>query len=295
MASTISNLRTIVEYLSRKIGPRPYSRPDLLKRVKDYIANKFDELGLAVWFQEFSYNRETYWNVLAAKRNIFEGSVSGKLLVIGAHYDTVSGSPGADDNASGVAGLVELARGLGQDLPDNVLLCAFTLEEPPCYRTRHMGSYKVAKLLRKNRVRLHGMISLEMLGYFSDRPGSQSFPLPLMRNIYPDRGNFIGIVGNLWSRKFTEEVKSGFLKAGLIPTESLSAPFFVIGADLSDHWSFYKFGYKATMITDTAFYRNPHYHRITDLPETLDFDRMAKVVESLRYYVLDMSSSNSGL
>jgi len=292
LSSNSSSLYQIVHYLSKTIGPRPYSRPDLLKRVRDYIAGKFDETGLEVWFQEFSYNQEVYWNVLAAKRNLFEKPFSGKLMVIGAHYDTVAGSPGADDNASGIAGLVELARGLGKDFPDNLLLCAFTLEEPPCYRTRNMGSYKLAKFLKKRRIKLHGMISLEMLGYFSDKPGSQHFPLPFMQYVYPDKGNFIGIVGNIWSKNFTEEIKAAFLKAGLIPTESLSAPFFVIGTDLSDHWSFYKFGYKAAMITDTAFYRNPHYHRISDLPETLDFDRMAMVVESLRLTVLKLSGED---
>ena len=281
-----SHLEEIVGYLAGTIGPRPYSRPELLERVRDYIAGKLSETGLDVWFQGLTYDKRRYWNVLAAKQNPFVDPIKqNRLLVIGAHYDTVYGSPGADDNASGIAGLLELARGLGPEIPSNVLLCAFCLEEPPCYRTRHMGSYKVARLLKSKGFRLEGMISLEMLGYFNDRPGSQRFPLPLMNHVYPDKGNFIGIVGNIWSKGFTERIKEGFLKAGLIPTESLSAPFFVIGADLSDHWSFYKFGYRATMITDTAFYRNPHYHRATDLPGTLDFERMARVVASLDFTI----------
>jgi Zn-dependent M28 family amino/carboxypeptidase len=201
--------------------------------------------------------------------------------VVGAHYDTVWNSPGADDNASGIAGLLELARIFEGSFPEGLRLVAFCLEEPPTYRTRFMGSYQYAQALKEMGAELTGMICLEMIAYFSDEPKSQSFPLPFMNRIYPSTGNFIALVGNLASRDWTMRVKGAFKSGTDLPVESLNAPFFVVGVDLSDHWSFNQMGYPAVMVTDTAFYRNPHYHRSTDRPETLDFIRGAKVIDGV--------------
>ncbi len=218
-------------------------------------------------------------NVIAELRGTVE---SGKVLVVGAHYDTVRSTPGADDNASGVAALIGIAAGLAGRTPaKTVRFVAFALEEPPAYRTQNMGSYHYARSLQEAGAAVDGMICLEMVGYFTDLPGSQSYPLPLFKLLFPSRGNFIALVGNIRSRKFTKAVAAGMGRASDLRTVTLNAPSFVVGIDFSDHWSFNQFGYNAFMVTDTAFYRNPHYHENTDLPGTLDYVRMAEVVQGL--------------
>ncbi|GAB4341895.1 MAG: M28 family metallopeptidase [Desulfobulbaceae bacterium] len=273
------NLRAWVEYLAREIGRRPAVRPDLLSRVADRI-------GVELTCLEYDVRRQPVPHRQGAHHNII-GSPAGSddtdqpLLVVGAHYDTVSSSPGADDNASGVAGLLEIARLLRDDPPPGLRLAFFCPEEPPAYRTRRMGSHVYAESLKKTGVRLTGMICLEMIGYFSDEPGSQSYPLPFMNTVYPKRGNFIAMVGNLRSLQWTRRVCRAFRSSTDLPAERLNGPAIFVGIDFSDHWSFNKFGYPALMVTDTAFYRTPHYHRPSDLPETLDYERMAKVVDGL--------------
>ncbi len=287
-----SALERLVRHLSLEIGPRPYLRPQALEKTRDFIVEEFKGHNRSIYLQDYTVGGKRYSNVVCS-RLPFEAYKAYKrpLLVIGAHYDTVSFTPGADDNASGIAGLLELSRVMGDDLPEEVLLVAFTLEEPPFYRTRNMGSYRFARLLKRMGVKLMGMICLEMIGYFSDRPQSQHFPLPLMDKVYPSTGNFIALVGNIWSKAFTQQVEAAFKRADTIPVYSLNAPFLVFGVDLSDHWSFYKCGFKAVMVTDTAFYRNPNYHRPTDLPETLDYSRMAAVVAALKRAVEELTES----
>ena len=285
-------LERLVRHLSLEIGPRPYLRPQTLEKTRDFIVEEFKGHNRSIYLQDYTVGGKRYSNVVCS-RLPFKAYKAYKrpLLVIGAHYDTVSSTPGADDNASGIAGLLELSRVMGDDLPEEVLLVAFTLEEPPFYRTRNMGSYRFARLLKRMGVKVKGMICLEMIGYFSDRPQSQHFPLPLMDKVYPSTGNFIALVGNIWSKAFTQQVEAAFKRANTIPVYSLNAPFLVFGVDLSDHWSFYKCGFKAVMVTDTAFYRNPNYHRPTDLPETLDYRRMANVVAALKRAVEELTGS----
>ncbi len=272
-------LKQVVTMLSRDIGARTWRDMDRLQSAADYISGQFASFGYKVSTQPFLFGGNTYRNCVAE----LSGSASPeKVLVVGAHYDTVSTTPGADDNASGVAGLLGLARSLaGRPLSKSVRFVAFALEEPPVYRTRNMGSYHYARSLCEKKERVEGMICLEMIGYFSDRPRSQHYPLPLFRLKYPSQGNFIAMVGSIRSRAFARMMASPFREAVDLPVVTLNAPPIVIGIDFSDHWSFGKFGYKALMVTDTAFYRNPHYHSSTDLPGTLDYERMAKVVEGL--------------
>ncbi len=211
--------------------------------------------------------------------------------MIGAHYDTVTGTPGADDNASGIAGLLELARLLNnQSFDKTVRFVAFALEEPPLFRSKFMGSYVYAQSLKKKGEDIKGMICLEMIGYFTDKPESQFFPLSFFRWIFPNKGNFIIFVSNLQSKFFLNRVKSGFKKGADLPVESLSTQSIVPGIDFSDHRSFWKFGYNALMVTDTAFYRNPNYHGIGDVPETLDYARMAEVVLGLKSATEELAS-----
>ena len=280
-----SEIRRWIEYLSLEIGPRPYSSPAILRTVADRLSYDLKEMGYDVDEQLFYYKSEKYYNICASFPHDSSSDISLPLFVVGAHYDTVSCSPGADDNASGVAGIMELARLISSDYLPSVRLVLFALEEPPVFRTRYMGSFVYAKRLKKKKVRLRGMICLDMIGYFTDRPKSQSFPLFFMDMVYPSIGNFIALVGNMKSSKWTNEVKEAFEKGTDLPIESLNAPGFVVGVDFSDHRSFNQFGYPSLMVTDTAFYRNRNYHRPSDLPNTLDFQRAAKVVDALAFAV----------
>jgi len=274
-------LQEWVEYLAGDIGIRPQLRPDILDRVADRLSEQFQDLGYDVVLQPVPYGTLAAVNVIACRRGAGAGNRSNRLLVVGAHYDTVSRSPGADDNGSGVAGLMELARLFAADPPACLRLVAFCPEEPPVYRTRQMGSYVYAASLKKEKIELTGMICLEMIGYFTDAAGSQSYPFPLMNRIYPACGNFIALVGNLRSIDWTRRVKNAFCRGTDLPAERVNAPAIMVGIDFSDHWSFHRHGYQALMVTDTAFYRNPNYHRFSDLPGTIDYGRAAKVVDGV--------------
>jgi Zn-dependent M28 family amino/carboxypeptidase len=273
-------LRPVVEKLALEIGPRPWSEHARLTEAADFIAGEFASFGLRVSEQHFPFRGNTYRNVIG---ELPAGRDDEPLLVVGAHYDTVSGTPGADDNASGVAGLLALAKIVARRPPARtVRFAAFALEEPPVYRSRQMASYRYAQSLRDAGTRVGGMICLEMIGVFSDREGSQHYPLPLMSLTFPKAGDFLAMVGNRRSAPFTRLAAEGFRSATDLPLQTLNAPAVVIGIDFSDHWSFAKFGYPALMVTDTAFYRNPNYHGAGDLPDTLDYGRMAQVVAGLR-------------
>ena len=282
-----SNLRKSVIKLSGDIGSRGYNQKDALDKSIEYISSEFKSYGYVPRSQIYTVNDMEYQNIWVEK--IGTGSPD-RTVIIGAHYDTVTGTPGADDNASGIAGLFELARLLADEQMDKTLqFVAFTLEEPPFFRSRSMGSYVYAKGLKERSVDVTGMICLESIGYFIDEPGSQQFPLPFFRFFYPDTANFITFVGDIHSKGFLKSAKESFVKVTDLPVESLSALSIVPGVDLSDHRSFWKFGYKAIMVTDTAFYRNPHYHGPGDTAETLDYPRMAEVVMGLRRTVLDLA------
>lgn len=277
---TAAYLRSIVDELAGEIGARPHDDLSRLGRAAGRIESRFAASGYSVHSQVFDYAGRSYRNLVAE----LTGTESPqKILVVGAHYDTVSGSPGADDNASGVAGLLGLARALAaRPLKKTVRFAAFTLEEPPAYRSRNMGSYHYAESLKRSGTELEGMVCLEMIGYFTDQPESQHFPLPFMGRVFPKTGNFIAMVGNRRSAGFTRSMAEAFRAATGLPLSTLNAPAVVVGIDFSDHWSFGKFGYPALMVTDTAFYRNPNYHTAADVPETLDYGRMAQVVAGLQ-------------
>jgi Zn-dependent M28 family amino/carboxypeptidase len=272
-------LRQVVTMLAQEIGVRACRDTDKLEQTAQYISSQFTSFGYQVTRQPFLFFGNVYHNFVAELKGT---SSPEKILVVGAHYDTTRTTPGADDNASGVAGLLGLARMLADKRPaGTVRFVAFALEESPVYRTESMGSYQYAQSLKEKRENVEGMICLEMIGYFRDEDGSQHYPLPFFNRTYPGTGNYIAMVGNMTSKRFTEQMAQAFKNSVDLPVVTLNAPPIVIGIDFSDHWSFGKFGYKAFMVTDTAFYRNPHYHAPTDLPETLDYDRMAKVVEGL--------------
>ncbi len=289
-------IEKIVRDMAKGIGPRPLKHPEKLQRARDLILGYFEDLGLETCLQPVFYKGIEYHNVLAATKGVHPLEPQAEpILVVGAHYDTVASSPGADDNASGIAALIATAKSLATVNLNRVIYAAFCMEEPPVFRTKNMGSFWYARHLKKSGQALMGMICLEMVGYFSDIPGSQKYPFPMMNKMYPDKGNFIAIVGNLKSRNFTLKLKELFKSYGKIPVETLNAPAIMIGIDFSDHWSFQKHGYNAVMITDTAFYRNPHYHRPTDTPATLDYKKAAQVVDGLAYSIKALcAKSNLG-
>lgn len=216
-----------------------------------------------------------------------------KIIVIGAHYDVCQDQPGADDNASGIAGLLEAARILSMksELMDyQIQLVAYANEEPPFFRTNDMGSYIHAKSLKESGADVIVMISLEMIGYFTDQPESQAYPTSLLNPFFPSTGNFIAAVSNFNSRKYIKKVKMAYNHLGQLPCITLWAPSFLTGIDFSDHRNYWLFNFPAIMLTDTAFYRNLNYHCSTDTFNTLDFSRMAFVVNGLLQFLFSTSS-----
>lgn len=272
-------LQSHVEKLSKEFYPRNSNSIVNLNKTADYIKAEFEKSGGKVSVQSFEANGNTYQNVI-----VVFGDEAIERIVVGGHYDSAFDTPGADDNASGVAGLIELAYLLGKQKPGKqVELVAYTLEEPPFFATEKMGSYIHAKSLKENDVRVSLMISLEMIGYFSDEPNSQKFPFPLLSLLYPNRGNFAVIVGSFTNALTTRNLKSA-MNSG-IPVYSANVPSFINGVDLSDHRNYWNFGYNAVMITDTAFYRNFNYHTKEDTAEKLDYVRMAKTVEGVYKFI----------
>jgi Zn-dependent M28 family amino/carboxypeptidase len=270
-------LKTHVRALSETFHPRDYAHPENLERVAAYIAEHLARAGGRVEFQPYRVGETSYRNVIARF-----GPESGERIIVGAHYDTAGPLPGADDNASGVAGLLELASLLGQRPPPmRVDLVGFTLEEPPYFRSEHQGSRVHAQALREAGVAVRAMLSLEMMGCFTDAPGSQRYPVAQLRWRYPTTGNFIAVVGALGDGGLARQVTAAMRGAGPLPVEFLNAPASVPGVDLSDHASYWAEGYRAVMITDTAFFRNPHYHEATDTWDRLDYERMAQVVQGV--------------
>ena len=279
-----------VRYLSEDLYPRSYEHLRNINLAAQYILDEFKTTGGEVKVQSYEVQGNTYKNIV-----VRFGPSSGPVMVIGAHYDSVgfaftdsNGSPGfspethtpgADDNASGVAGLIELARLLGQAQQKRAIeLVAYTLEEPPFFRTPQMGSARHAHSMRASNQEVEFMLSLEMIGYFTDVPGSQAYPVPGMKRLYPDRGNFIALVGKMSDFGATRRIKATMASATDLPVHSINAPPILQGVDFSDHLNYWNEGYPAFMITDTAFLRNANYHLAGDTYEKLDYERMAKVV-----------------
>ena len=279
----VENLHRHVEYLSVKIGDRHLWKEHSLSKAADYIESAFQVSGYTVQRQAYSCYGKSVSNLIAEKTGTEDG-----VVVIGAHYDTVPGTPGADDNASAVAGMLELARlQKGSSNKKNLIFVAFVNEEPPCFGSYNMGSMVYAKHLRDRKVSVDVMISLEMIGYFRKEP-IQKYPLPGMGFFYPRTADFIGVVGNFRSSKYISFMKKGIRKHSAIDARSLTAPQYVGGISLSDNSSFWHHGYRAVMVTDTSFFRNQNYHQETDTIDTLNFEAMAEVVKGLYYTLLEI-------
>jgi Zn-dependent M28 family amino/carboxypeptidase len=280
------NLRRHIQVLSFDIGERNLFKYENLEKAARYIKQELESLGYHLEEQVYSIGGKPYRNLIATKKGI---NKKDKIIIVCAHYDSVWGSPGADDNASAVAGLLELARLLCQDnLNKTIKFIAFTNEEPPIFMSHDMGSLRYAKEARRKKENIEAVLCLESLGFYSEKKNSQSYPLGL-NFFYPDKGNFIGITSNFSSAPLLKKIVKEFKNNSSLPIEYLIAPiFFAPAISFSDNWSFWRFGYKAVMITDTAFYRNPYYHTAEDTPDKLNYASITEVIEELYPVLLEL-------
>lgn len=287
---SIERMRQDLEFLTWINPPRSNKNITSLDKSADYILSEFRKAGCRTGEQRFTHNGKEYRNVTCSY-----GPDLGERVVIAAHYDVSGNQPGADDNGSGVAGLIESSRLVHIMKPVTgyrIDFLACPLEErqyvKELLRRRHMGSYTYAKSLADAGVRVRAMVSLEMIGCFSDRPGSQRYPLFFLKWFYPDKGDFIAVVGKWGQGDLVARVKKALSAASKVPVESIAAPPFLPGIDFSDHRSFWQFDYNAVMITDTAFFRNRNYHKVTDTIDTIDFPRMAEVVKGIYHVMVNL-------
>jgi len=269
--------RKHLEKIVNEPGTRNYKNTDRLNSTAGYIKQIFSEYSSSVTEQTFIVKGKTYRNIICS----FD-TVHAERIIVGAHYDVCMELPGADDNASGVTGLLELARLLsGKPLNHRIDLVAYTLEEPPYFGTQQMGSYVHAKSLHDANIQVLGMISLEMIGYFRDEKNSQSYPLKIMKCLYGSKGNFISVIMRAANGKFPGKFSRKMKRYCDVKTRSLKTPKNIRGIGYSDHRNYWEFGYSALMVTNTAFFRNPNYHEATDTIGTLDIKRMCEVIDGV--------------
>ncbi|MCK9374940.1 MAG: M20/M25/M40 family metallo-hydrolase [Syntrophobacterales bacterium] len=268
-----------LRYLSVTLGDRSIFRPENLQAAEAYVSQQFAAMGYVPRRQSFKYQGQEVSNIIVGDEN------PGGYYILGAHYDTVEGTPGADDNASGVAVLLEVARQARKLKPPRPwAFIAFTCEEPPAFASAAMGSRVYAQRARRQQAHILGMLCLEMVGYYSKAPGSQSLPLSLKFMGYPTTGDFIGLVSDQRSRALLDRLEAAIKGGCQLPAVSLAVPFgghLLPEVRLSDHANFWDTGYPAVMLTDTAFMRNPHYHGPGDTMDRLDLDGMTELTLGL--------------
>ncbi len=277
-----------VKFLTELRPYRNYQNKESLKKVCEHIKRVFLDAGFTVSEQKWMVGHEEFTNIIG----IYQPNKT-KRLVVGAHYDVCGDQPGADDNASAVAGLLETARLIGLQQPETeyaIELVAFCLEEPPFFGTKDMGSYIHAQSLYEARTEVIGMICYEMIGYFSDQPNSQPFPTPELSKIYPSTANFIVVVGIQDYANFNNQVQKLMVSNSAIDVQLINFPSNNQLAGLSDQRNYWHFGYQALMINDTSFLRNPHYHLKSDTIETLNFIKMAEVINGAFHAIVKLST-----
>jgi Zn-dependent M28 family amino/carboxypeptidase len=280
-----ARLKQDLEMLAGKIGERNLHHYPKFVEAADWIEKSFREMGYEVRRQTYQVHQKDCWNL---EVEIKGSTQSNEIIVIGAHYDAVIGSPAANDNGTGVVCLLELARHFSKSKPARtVRFVAFANEEPPYFQTDDMGSLVYAKECKKQGDNIVGMISLETMGYYSDEKDSQHYP-PIFKPFYPSTGNFIGFVANTTSKSFLTKVTDLFEKHSDFPLESVASYETIPGIGWSDQWAFWKQGYEGIMVTDTATFRYPHYHTAEDTPDKIHYDRMAKVVDGLEKAISDL-------
>jgi len=284
-SETAANLKKHVAYLSGTIGERNVIAYQALETTRQYIEDFLHGAGYKVNSQEYAVQMRKVKNLIV---EIPGAARPNEIVVIGAHYDTVYDCPGADDNTSGVAALLELARLLRSTRPARTLrFVAFVNEEPPWFQTDDMGSVVYARQARKRNENIVAAVSLETIGMYSDAEDSQRYPAGF-GVLYPSKGDFISFIGNVSSRQLVRDAIGTFRETTKFPSEGAAVPAAIPGVGWSDHWSFWNQGYPAIMVTDTAPFRNPNYHLPGDKPETLDYERMARVVRGLERVVVKL-------
>lgn len=274
-----------VKTLAGDIGERNMDRYPQLQAATEFIEGSFTRAGLTPRRVSYDLRGHACHNIEVEIRG-----TRSEIFVVGAHYDSVTGCPGANDNGSGVAALLALARRFAGKTPGQTLrFVAFVNEEAPYFLNGEMGSLVYAKRCQKHGDKITGMISLETIGYFSDAPGSQNYPAAGLGLVYPSTGHFIAFVANLPSRALLRKAIGIFRDQKKLPAEGAALPAAVPGVGWSDHWSFWQCGYPAIMITDTAPFRYPHYHESTDTPDRLDYDRFALVVSGMEQTIAELT------
>ena len=319
-------LRATVQKLAGEIGERNMWHYAQLNAAADFIEDSFSRAGLRTRRDSYEMRGQTCHNIEAEIPGASQGAASSEaraaeaavspsrsslreggshlpVIIVGAHYDSVFGSPGANDNGTGVAATLALARRFAQkqserrltETPNRTLrFVAFVNEEPPYFLSGEMGSLVYARRCKERGDKISAMISLETIGYFSDAPHSQTYPSPGLGVFYPKVGNFIGFVSNVQSRALLRRVIALFRKHAKIPSQGASLPAFIAGVSWSDQWSFWQEGYPAIMVTDTALFRYPYYHSSNDTPDKLEYDRFALVVSGMEKVIEKLSNLESG-
>ena len=287
-------LESHVQALAGDIGERNVITPDALAQAEEYIRRAFNGSTYQVAEQTYDIRLEPPLTVRNIEVEISGTASPGDIVIIGAHYDTVPSCAGANDNTTGMAAVLELARLLpARTMDRTVRLVAFVNEEPPFFQTDLMGSRVYARRCRERDENVVAMLSLETIGFYADEPESQKYPFPFSF-FYPDTGNFVGFVGNLGSRSLTRRAIRAFRESTEFPSEGLAAPAWIPGIGWSDHWSFWREGYPGVMITDTAPFRYPHYHTPQDTPDRIDYDRLARVVMGVSRVVEVLAHARNG-
>lgn len=282
------NLQQDIDILANQIGIRNYLNERGLRSTVDFIDRSFSEAGYTVEHQQYTVKDKVYDNIIV---EIAGNKSPSEVVVVGAHYDTAFYNPGANDNASGTAAIIELAKLLRNFQPDRTLrLVAFVNEEPPFFWTENMGSLVYARRCKQKQENIVAMLSLETMGYYTDKIDSQKYPSPL-NLIYPSQGNFISFVGNLKSRKLVKQTIKTFRQNTKFPSEGAALPNILPGIGWSDHWSFWQQGYPAIMITDTAPFRYPYYHTLEDTTDKINYDSLSRVTLGIKAIIIELTTN----
>jgi hypothetical protein len=286
-AALAKRLHAHVKVIATDIGERHVGKPEGLAKTVDWLTREMKALGFDVREQSYEVRGRTVKNLEAELKG--EGSKADEIVVVGAHYDSIPGSPAANDNGTGVASVIEIARMMKDAKPGRTVRFVFFVnEEPPYFQTPAMGSFVYAKACRERNDKIVAMFSMETIGFFSDEKGSQKYPPPFDQ-FFPSEGNFIAFVGDTQSKELTERVVTGFRKHAKFPSQAAAAPAQITGIGFSDQWSFWQHRYPGVMVTDTALFRYPHYHTDADTPDKIDYDRMSRVAAGVGRVVAELA------
>lgn len=292
LPSLTVNQQQIREELERDIniiagvGEHNFIFPNNLNKVAAFLESELNKAGYSVQSQVYQANEQSFRNL---EIEIKGTQKPDEIVIIGAHYDSVVGSIGANDNGTGTAAVLSLARKFAQFKPNRTLrFVEFVNEEPPFFWTKQMGSLVYAERCQQQQENIVAMLSLETIGYYSNQENSQQYPLNLLKWFYPSQGNFISFIGNLKSRSLIRNVIHHFRTSASFPSQGVALPNWVPGVGWSDHWSFWQHNYPALMVTDTALFRYPHYHTTEDTPDKINYDHLARVVSGLEAVIVKL-------